>query len=128
MTTTRKYQAFIEVTSDELAAVAAVVGPENVKRLVMGDNGIPAFHHEGPTVLEQIAPALSETERSRLKSWDELDDDTRESILSIACGCHEWTENPPRLDAEYVADVLDCDPEFKEALLHPADHQRGTNR
>ena len=45
MSTTRRYEALIEATPDELAAVAAIVGDRNVRRLVMADNGIPAFYH-----------------------------------------------------------------------------------
>ena len=119
MTTTPRYQALIEATPDELAAVAAIVGDRNVQRLAMADNGIPAFYHEGPAILKQIAEALTDTERSRLKSWDELDEDTQEKAVGYTAGCVEWIEEPPRLDAAYVADVLADDPEFKTALLRP---------
>ena len=124
MTTTRRHDALITSATDEqLAAVAAVVGEHNVKRLEMADNGIPAFYHEGPRIMEQYASALPEAERARLKSWDELDEDTQCNVVVLAAGCPEWIEEPPRLDPDYISDLLADDPEFKAALLRPAGHQ-----
>ena len=60
MTTARRHEAFITATTDELAAVTAIVGSENVHSLVMADNGVPAFYHEGPEIMEQIALVLPE--------------------------------------------------------------------
>ena len=119
MTTTRRYQALIEATPDALAAVAAIVGDRNVRRLAMADNGIPAFYHEGPAILEQIAGVLTDAERSRLKTWAELDEDTQDKAVGYTAGCVEWIQEPPRLHAGYVADILADDPEFKAALLRP---------
>ena len=129
MTTTRRHDALItEATDEQLTAVAAIVGGHNVKRLVMADNGIPAFYHEGPRIMEQYANALPETERARLKPWDELDENTQHAVVAFAAGCPEWIEEPPRLDPDYIADLLGDDPEFKEALLHPVGHQSGTTQ
>lgn len=83
---------------------------------MIGDNGIPSFYHEGPDILEQIAQVLPETERDRLKSWDELDDDTRLQVLGYTAGCEE-------LDIQYFANLLADLPDFKTALLHPAGHR-----
>ena len=127
MTTARRHDALITSATDEqLAAVAAIVGPHNVKRLIIADNGIPAFFHEGPRIMEQYAGALPAAERTRLKSWDELDDDTQDRVVGYAAGCPEWVEVPPRLDAGYLADLLGDEPEFKEALLHPVGDQPST--
>lgn len=119
MTATRKYEALIVATADELAAAAAIVGDRNVKRLVMADNGVPAFYQEGPAILEQYAAALSEAERAHLKTWEELDEDTQDKVVGYAAGCAEWIDNPPWLDSRYIADTLADDPELKDALLHP---------
>ena len=120
MTTARRHDALITSATDEqLAAVAAIVGPHNVKCLVIADNGIPAFYHEGPRVMAQYADALPAAERARLKSWDELDEDTQDRVVGYATGCHEWIEEPPRLDAGYLADLLADALKFKAALLPP---------
>ena len=116
MTEPPLHQALIYSTTEQLAAVTAIVGEANVQRLVMGDNGVPSFYHEGFEILDEIAQALPETERDRLKSWDELDDDTRLQVLGYTAGCEE-------LDIRYFANLLDNLPDFKTALLHPADHQ-----
>ena len=94
--TTRRYEALIEATPDELAAMAVIVGDRNVRRLVMADNDIPAFYHEGPAILEQIAGVLTDTERACLKTWEELDEDTRDRLVGFAAGCTEWIEQLPR--------------------------------
>ena len=82
----------------------------------MGDNGVPTFYGEGPDILEQIASVLSDPERARLKSWDELDEDTQYSVLSHVAGCQD-------LDVRYLAYLLADLPEFKAALLNPAGRQ-----
>ena len=111
-----RHQALIYATTEQLEAVTTIVGDENVQRLVMGDNGVPAFYHEGPEILEQIAEVLPETERPRLKSWDELDDDTRLQVLGYTAGCEE-------LGIQYFTSLPQGIPDFKAALLHPAGHQ-----
>lgn len=121
MSTEPRHQALITATPQELEAVAAIVGDHNVQRLVMAENGIPAFYNEGPRILDQYAEALPEAEGLHLKSWDELDAETRDTIVAYAAGCPEWVEDPPRLDDQYILDLLADHPEFKEALLHPAD-------
>ena len=112
MTEPPRHEALIYATTEQLEAVTAIVGQENIQRLVMGDNGIPAFYHEGPEIMEQIADALPEAERSRLKSWDELDNDTRLQVLGYTAGCEE-------LGIPYFASLLNELPDFKAALLRP---------
>ena len=116
MTEPLHYQALIYATTEQLEAVTAIVGEQNVHHLVMGDNNVPAFYHEGPEILDQISQALPETERSRLKSWEELDDDTRIQVLGYTAGCED-------LDIQYFANLLVDLPDFKAALLFPADHR-----
>ena len=43
MTEPPLHQALIYSTTEQLAAVTAIVGEANVQRLVMGDNGVPSF-------------------------------------------------------------------------------------
>lgn len=126
MPTERRHEALITATTEQLTAVAAIVGDHNVKRLVMGENGVAAYYAEGPRILDQYADALPEAEGLRLKSWDELDSATQDSIVALAAGCHEWIEDPPRLEPEYLLDLLADNPELKEVLLHPAGNQPST--
>ena len=112
MTEPPRHEALIYATTAQLDAVTAIVGDENVQRLVVGDNGVPAFYHDGPEILDQIDQILPETERDRLKSWDELDDDTRLQVLGYTAGCED-------LDIRYFANLLVDLPDFKTALLHP---------
>lgn len=113
MTTARRHEALITATTEQLAAVTAIVGADNVQRLVMGDNGVPAFYDNGPEILDEIAQVLSETEQARLKTWDELDEDTQHSVLSYSADFQD-------LDLRHI---LDDRPEFKAALLHPVGNQ-----
>ena len=106
-------QALIYATDDQLAAIRTIVGPDNIQHLVMGDNGVPTFWHEGPEILEQIAAVLPETERSRLKSWDELDDDTQHRVISHAAGCQD-------LDGQHWPQLLQDLPNFQASLLRTA--------
>ena len=70
MTTSRRHEALIEATTEQLAAVAAIVGDHNVKRLVMGENGVAAYYAEGPRILSQYGDVMTKAERMRLKTWD----------------------------------------------------------
>ena len=124
MATEHTHQALITATAPQLEAIAAIVGDHNISRLVISENGIPAFYAEGPRILEQYANALPEAEELRLKSWDELDAETQDSVVAYAAGCDEWTEDPPWLDPQYITDLLADDPELKAALLKPAGEEQ----
>lgn len=111
MTEPPRHEALIYATTEQLEAVTAIVGEENVQRLVMGDNDVPAFYHEGPEIMDEIAQILPEAERSRIKSWDELDDDTQRQVLDYSA-----TSREPGVP--YFATILNEMPDFKAALLN----------
>ena len=121
MTTARRHEALIEAHTEQLAAVAAIVGDHNVKRLVMGENGVAAFYAQGPGILSQYGDVMTETERMRLKKWEQLDETTQDSVIAYAAGCLE-------LEPQYLADVLHDDPDFHAALLHPVGSQPDATR
>lgn len=79
-------------TTEQMEAIAPIVGTHNVKPLVMADKGIPAFYHEGSRILEQYAAPLPDSECARLKTRDELDGDAQDSVVRYAAGCPEWIE------------------------------------
>ena len=113
MTAPPRRDILVMATGDQIDAIAAIVGPNNIQHLVMGDNGIPTFWHEGPEILDQIAGMMPETERARLKSWDELDGDTQHRVVSHAAGCQE-------VGGQHWPQLLHDLPDFKDSLLRPA--------
>ena len=111
-----RHDILVSATECQIEAIAALVGTDNIQHLVMGDNGVPTFWHDGPEIMDQIAGLLPETEQARIKSWDELDPDTQYSVLSHAAGFQD-------LEDHHLETVLADRPDFKAALLHPASQQ-----
>ena len=115
-------EAVITATPAQLDAIAAIVGTENVHRAVIGENNIAAFWNEGPKILAQLARAYTEVEQPRLKTWDELNDDTRETVVSLAAGSFDWADDRTLHDY-YIEDTLRGHPELRVALLRPESRQ-----
>lgn len=113
MLLTPRHDILVSATECQIETIAALVGTDNVQRLVMGDNGVPTFWHDGPEILVQIAGLLPETEQARIKSWDELDPDAQYRVLSHAAGCQD-------LDGQHWPHLLQDIPDFKAALLSQA--------
>ena len=122
MTNECRVEAVITATPAQLDAIAAIVGTENVHRAVIGANNIAAFWDEGPKILEQLAQAYTAAEQPRLKTWDELNDDTRETIVSLAAGSFDWADDGTLHDY-YIEDTLGGHPELRAALLRPESRQ-----
>lgn len=120
MTTAERTEALVVVTPHELDAITALIGSNNVHRVVVGENNIAAFWSEGPDIVEQIRNALPDDEKPRLKAWDKLSPETQQTIVSMAAGTLDWTEDRT-LHESYVQSVLDHDPELRAELLRPVD-------
>ena len=118
MTTVDPIEALVVVTPQQLDAITALIGANKVHRAVVGENNIAAFWSEGSHIMAQIREALPDAEKPRLKAWDELDEDTRTTVVGMAAGTLDWAEDRS-LHESYVQDVLANDPELHAALLHP---------
>ena len=120
MTTAERTEALVVVTPDELDAITALIGSNNVHRMVVGENNIAAFWSEGPHIVEQIRQTLPDGDKPRLKTWIELSPDSQETVVGMAAGTLDWAEDRT-LHETYVHSLLDNDPELYAALLHPVD-------
>ena len=118
MATTELTEALVVVTPQQLDAITAMIGARNVDRAVVGENNVAAFWSEGPRIMAQIQEALPDAEKPRLKAWNELSPDTRETAVAMAAGTLDWTDDRT-LNEDYIQSVLDNDPELRAALLHP---------
>ena len=120
MTTAERTEALVVVTPHELDAITALIGSNNVHRVVVGENNIAAFWSEGPDIVEQIRNALPDDEKPRLKAWNELCPDSQQTVVGMAAGTLDWTEDRT-LHESYIRSVLDNDPALRAELLRPVD-------
>ena len=94
MTTIEPTEALVVVTPQQLDAIAAMIGSNNVHRVVVGENNIAAFWSDGPHIMEQIRDALPDVEKPRPKGWDELSPDSQETVVDIALAYKQHAEAP----------------------------------
>ena len=109
-------QAIIRGNAIDLQAILTQHGLTG-QYVVEHDNGITAYFHHGPTVLEQIRTNLHHNP-ANFPKWQDLTHSQQRTVLDAVAGSVPWALDQD-VNAEGIDEALQKDPELSRLLSWP---------